>query len=295
MQTDVRDLYSRKFYYLSKGITAHSAKYCKMAIWVGESAMRVVILEPTSQKAYLFAEYSLFTNEIEEKVLVLDSIMNSYPLFRFFRGKNLILCVDNQKFTILPRPAFDPNHCADYLNFVCDTRGFAASFYINEPTEVTAVFGVEPEIVSWLEKINGELESTIVHQANSLIVGIGEFLEEKKLNNEPRVVAFLNSTEVHVVVMNKNRLVLYNRFPVNNLNEATYCILRCMKALNLQPSIHQLLILGKATKESAIYKKIKEYVKDVAMPYKRLWLPLDSIKLHNLWITNFDLYSCVLL
>lgn len=294
MQDQSTQLYKRQNVYLNSTLTTHTARYCKMILWCGEDLCKVAVVERQSKKIQLFATYLFSFRNIVDRIAALDSIMNSYTLFKLFRGKSLVLCLDNDKYTVLPKAFLNPHYCADYLAFSTDTAGYEAKYYIDDPTEISVVFGGEPEMLSWFNAINSGYESIVVHQANSLIVGVLRYFEEHKLNNEPRIAVFVTPKQLHFIVFNKNCLIYYNRLSFVDSDEALSYILAVMKVSNMNRSIHELIFFGQIAKNSIIYKKAKNYIKHVTILHNSAWLRTKSIKLHNLYVDHFDIFSVAL-
>lgn len=281
-------LYKKLDYFVNHNLTTNTAKYCKMTISVGDHWCILSIVERNSNTTQLLAYYHLSTKNITEKILAITKIFESDSLFKLFRGKNLCICVDNDKYTVLPKTLIQPQFCEKYLEFACNTNGFQTHHHINEPSEIAVVFGVEPELAEWFGKLNFSQESTIIHQANSLIAGVEYFLEKNKLNSEPKIIVFVTENELNIIVMNKNSLIYYNRFSCADSDKAMSYIFTVMETLNLNRYIHELILLGQVTKESIFYKKSINYIKTVRLVHKKHWLFPKKHKLNNIHSTYFN-------
>lgn len=294
MQYQTTQLYTRQSTYLNSSLTTQTARYCKMILWCGEDSCKVAIVDKQSKKNQLFASYLFSFRNMVDRVAALDSIMNSYTIFKLFRGKSLVLCLDNDKYTILPKVFLNPQNCADYLAFVTDIAGYDARYYIDDPTEIGVVFGIDPALMSWFKTINSGYESIVLHQANSLIIGVMRYLEEHKLNNEPKISVFVTPKQLHLVVFNKNCLIYYNRVSFADSDEALSYILTVMKTLNMNRFIHEVIFLGQITKNDLIYKKAKNYIKYTTILRRNVWIRTARIKEYNLYTDHFDIFSAVL-
>jgi hypothetical protein len=294
MQNQNNQLYIQQDAYLNSSLTTQTARYCKMVIWCGEDSCKVAIVDRQSKKIQLFASYLFSFRNMVDRVAALDNIMNSYTLFKLFRGKNLVLSLDNDKYTVLPKAFLNPQDCADYLAFVTDKAGYEAKYYIDDPTEITVVFGIESALLSWFNNINSGYESIVLHQANSLIIGVLRYLEERKLNNEPKIAVFVTSKQLHLVVANKNCLIYYNRIPFTDSDEALSYILTIMKPLNINRFIHEIIFFGQINKSDLIYKKTKNYIKYTTILHNSAWIRTKRIKTHNLYVDHFDIFSAAL-
>ena len=130
---------------------------------------------------------------------------------------------------------------------------------------MTVAFAVNQLLLDWLLHTSSRTNFKIIHQGSSFIEGIWTYVRARKLNKFPAVFILTEHHHMHITVMQKDRLLYYNRFMYQNSDEFLNYILIVMQALKLDPNLHEVIFWGTITKGSLAYRKAYNYIRKVAL------------------------------
>lgn len=88
-------------------------------------------------------------------------------------------------------------------------------------------------------------------------------IHQAALKQLTTLVAHLYGTEMHLFVANTYGLLFANTFPVRNLEEIPYFLLRCMEQLSLSPVQTRCVICSESVPEQNISEILHPYIKQV--------------------------------
>jgi hypothetical protein len=159
----------------------------------------------------------------------------------------------------VPKPIFDKNNLSNYLKYsikVLENDYITFDEFSN--LNIVNVYIPFVNINNFLFDIYGAFN--FKHSSTILIEGI---LNEFK--NTTKQQCFINTTQqsFEIVVINNNKLVLYNFFDFKTKEDFIYYILFVAEQLNLNPEEFQLTLMGDIDQNSALFKIAYQYIRNV--------------------------------
>ena len=99
--------------------------------------------------------------------------------------------------------------------------------------------------------------------ANSVLVQ--KLLEVSKNNDERKMFVHVSDTHFEIVIIQNQKLQLYNSFDYKTPEDFIYYILFTAEQLHLNPESFKLELLGKITEDDALYAIVYNYVRNVTL------------------------------
>jgi hypothetical protein len=191
----------------------------------------------------------------------------------------------NNLVTQVPKPFFNENKLSDYLQYTVKVleNDFIAFDYLKN-SEIVNVYIPFVNINNFLLDNYG----TFVYKHSATIL-IESLLSIYKNTTNP--ICFINITNANfeVVVLQNNKLQLYNCFQFKTKEDFIYYILFTAEQLNLNPEEFKLILLGDIEKESELYNIAFQYVRNIEFFKPAIFSSLLDGELNK--HTNFTLLN----
>ncbi|WP_339916691.1 DUF3822 family protein [Yeosuana marina] len=173
--------------------------------------------------------------------------------------KNVQVIHANELSTLVPKPLFTEDNLADYLKFNSKIlkSDFIAydSIVINDSVNVYVPY---VNINNFIYDLCGSF--TFRHSSTILIENI---LSIEKNSSIKKMYVNVNKLTFEIVVLNKNKLVLYNTFEYTTKEDFIYYVLFTAEQLELNPETFNLIFLGDIDAKDELYIVAKKYVRFV--------------------------------
>ena len=166
---------------------------------------------------------------------------------------------DNELSTLVPGPLFKEDFKADYLKF--NTKILKSDFIAHDViglNDSVCVYVPYVNINNYIYDMVGEF--TYKHAATVLIESI---LKHEKNQDKLNFYVNVHKSHFEIVVVNKAKLLLYNRFEYVTKEDFIYYILFTAEQLEINPETLNLIFLGSIKKDDPIYKITYKYVRFV--------------------------------
>ena len=212
-----------------------------------------------SKKEVYFREYEFENSQVtpENLLLKIKDIFNTDTQLQNDFSSVLVIHQNNLS-VLVPNRYFNEKELASYLNFNVKklTIDYVAFDYL-KVLESKNVYIPYININNYLFQNFGEFEYK--HHSTVLI--------EKLLNttNSIEKTMFVNvsKSSLDIVVIENNKLILFNTFSYNTREDFIYYILFVAEQLNLNVNEFSLHFTGKVNLEDGIYKITYKYIKNV--------------------------------
>jgi hypothetical protein len=180
----------------------------------------------------------------------------------------------------VPEPFFDKEKLPSYLQYsVKLLEDDFIAFDTIKNTEIINVYVPFVNINNFLIDVYGAF--TYKHASTILI----EKLLQQFKNND-KEICFINITknQFEILVINNNKLILYNIFDFITKEDFIYYILFTLEQLKLNPEEIQIILLGDIEKESELYTILYQYVRNISF-YQPTLFPeiLKEVSQHSLF------------
>lgn len=236
-----------------------------LAIHINDASFKVGCVNPTTTQCLLLEAYKLTYGCSDQRIQAIEQLYKDHPILVAKNWSTVTLCVGNQQYSLIPKQLFQEKKLADYLNFTCLAGTKALRHFTHSALNVALAFAIDPWLLSWFQMTYQHTQLHTIHQASSLIQGTWTYLRSNKPSLLPNVFVFIESTHLHITVIQKNQLLYYNRFEYANSDELLHYILIVIRTLKLDTSLHEVSLGGDITKSSLVYKKARNYIHKVTL------------------------------
>jgi Protein of unknown function (DUF3822) len=227
-----------------------------------------------SQVGYSYCETDMLTNTIIAfDTLIFDAKINiesveasftkTFAENSFFNSKfdEVVVVHNNNLSCFVPTALFDENELAGYLQYnvkVFDTDFF--SFDTLDKYEMKSVFipfvAINNTCIDQFGSFDFKHSSTVL---------VSKLLDISKNNDNKKMFVHLQPKHFEIVVVQNQKLLLYNSFEYKTSEDVIYYILFTAEQLLLNPENFLLEFLGAISSDSEIYKIVYKYVRHVSL------------------------------
>jgi hypothetical protein len=268
-----------------------------LAISLGDTSLRICCIDQISNRCLWIESYILHTITPSVRMQAIEQLWKVHPLLANNWWNTVILCIENQQYTLIPKSLFNAKDIDAYLNLATASDHALAKYYVHANLGVVLAFNIDAVLLNWFQTIYEQTTFHTIHQASSLISGlsISNYLNHKNLRPSPQIFAMAESDHLHILVMTKAKLFYYNRFPYHDSDELLQYILIVMVTLELDPSSQEIIISGNITKNSLTHRKLQNYIRKVTfserLPHLKFgWSFKDSILIQ--YFDLLSIYTC---
>ncbi|CAA0228583.1 DUF3822 family protein [Tenacibaculum maritimum] len=218
------------------------------------------IKDALSHKPICFTKYS-FDQKIATPELLLEKIEHIFSsdpdLQQDF--KNTVAIHQSNLATLVPNEYFQEKELKTYLNY--NIKTLATDFIAFDDLqciEAKNVYVPYVNINNYLFQNFGEFEYR--HHASVLI---DKLLNHTKKDGRSYFFAHVFKSQLDIVVLKDNSLLLYNSYPFNTKEDFLYYLLFTAEQLGLDPNEFQLTFSGDIEENSAIYAITYQYIRNI--------------------------------
>ncbi|MHA7877809.1 MAG: DUF3822 family protein [Bacteroidota bacterium] len=236
-----------------------------LSLYISNTYMKICCVNPITNQCLLLKQYRLAHEHAYERIQAIEQLYQDHPILVAKDWSAVTLCIDNQQYALIPQTLFQEQQLSDYLSFSCPIGSDAMGHFTHHSLDVTVAFAIDSRLLNWFKATYKHTSLQIMHQASSLIQGTWKYLQGKSLSKEPKTLVFVEADSLHIMVMQSNHLIYYNRFVYANFEEFLYYILIVMRNLQLDTSEHEVILGGNIKKRSRAYKKIGHYIRKLRL------------------------------
>lgn len=160
----------------------------------------------------------------------------------------------------MPKPFFNENHLADYLNF--NLKVLQNDFIAYDPVDNREMMNVYIPFVYLNNYLFDKFGSFEYKHSSSVLVE--RLLKQSSKNEDVKFYVNVENSHFQIVVIKQKKLLFYNSFNYSTKEDFIYYILFTAEQLHLNPEVFKLIFLGIIEKESELYKIVYDYVRHVS-------------------------------
>jgi len=191
-------------------------KQCHLVMSLGITSLKIACIDRITHRCLLIEAYTIKPNALPERISAMEQLWQAHPLLASQSWNTITLGIENQQYTLVPKPLFQEENTAVYLNLAATSSSQVVQYCIHPTLNLVVAFAVEPLLLAWFQTRYAQSNFLAIHQASSLIAGISSYSTAKRLGAIPRVFVIANETHVHITVMGEKKLYYYNRFTYYN-------------------------------------------------------------------------------
>ena len=232
--------------------------YQKLAIQVSLNGLSFATFDTLTNKATNLQNVVLgkvnLTNKIED--LFAEAFQNNPELKAGY--DEVVIIHSNNLSTFVPTALFDEDYLGSYLQF--NTKVFETDFFAYDELGNYEMNNVYIPYVNLNNYFIDQFGTFDYKHANTVLVK--KLLDISKNNEESKMFVHVSDTHFEIVVIQNQKLQLYNTFEYKTPEDFIYYILFTAEQLHLNPESFKLELLGKILEDDSLYKIAFKYVRN---------------------------------
>lgn len=170
----------------------------------------------------------------------------------------IVIIHSNNLSTFVPTALFDEEYLGSYLQF--NTKVFETDFFAFDELSNYAMNNVYIPYVNLNNYFVDQFGTFDYKHANTILVN--KLLDVSKNNEELQLFVHVSDAHFEIVVIQNQKLQLYNTFEYKTPEDFIYYILFTSEQLALNPENFKLKLLGKITEDDALYTIAYKYIRN---------------------------------
>lgn len=232
--------------------------YQKLAIQVSLNGLSFATFDTLTNKPQMLKKVDLgrfnLTTKIED--LFAEAFQNHPELKAGY--DEVIIIHSNNLSTFVPTALFDEEYLGSYLQF--NTKVFETDFFAYDELGNYEMNNVYIPYVNMNNYFIDQFGTFDYKHANTILVN--KLLDLSKNNEERKMFVHVSDTHFEIVIIQNQKLQLYNTFEYKTPEDFIYYILFTAEQLQLNPENFRLDLLGKISEGDALYDMAFKYVRN---------------------------------
>jgi len=235
--------------------------YKKLAIQVSLNGLSFATFDTLLNKPLTLQKIEMGNVSITSKIedLFANAFQNHPELKAGY--DEIIIIHSNNLSTFVPTALFDEDYLGSYLQF--NTKVFETDFFAFDELPNYEMNNVYIPYVNMNNYFIDEYGTFDYKHANSILVQ--KLLEVSKNNEERKMFVHVSDTHFEIVVIQNQKLQLYNSFDYKTAEDFIYYILFTAEQLQLNPENFKLELLGKITEGDSLYNIAYKYIRNISL------------------------------
>ncbi|MDI5951086.1 DUF3822 family protein [Flavobacterium yafengii] len=236
-------------------------KYKKLSIQVSLTGLSFCCFDTLNNTVTSFNEVHFDTFHKATKIedLFADAF-REHPELKDSYDEILVIHNNNLS-TFVPEPLFDENFLGSYLQY--NTKVFETDFFAFDEISNYQMNAVYIPYVNINNFFIDQFGAFDYKHANSILVS--KLLIASKNKDEKKMFVHINTGHFEIIVVQNQKLLLFNSFDYNTPEDFLYYILFTAEQLNLNPENFPLELIGNIDTESDYYKIAYKYIRNVSL------------------------------
>lgn len=173
----------------------------------------------------------------------------------------IVILHSNNLSTFVPTALFDEEYMGSYLQY--NTKVFETDFFVFDAIEKYEMNNVYIPYVNMNNFFIDQFGSFDYKHSNSILVS--KLLDVSKNNEERKMFVHVSESHFEIVVVQNQKLQLYNSFDYKTPEDFIYYILFTAEQLQLNPESLKLELLGAITQDDDFYKIAYKYIRNISL------------------------------
>jgi hypothetical protein len=235
--------------------------YKKLAIQVSLNGLSFATFDTLINKPLVLQKISL--GNFEKNARIEDLFSNAFLKHPELKAgyDEVVIIHSNNLSTFVPNALFDEEYLGSYLQF--NTKVFETDFFAFDQLEKHEMNNVYIPYVNMNNYFIDQFGSFDYKHANTIL--IEKLLDLSKNNDERKMFVHVSETHFEIVVLQNQKLELYNSFEYKTPEDFIYYILFTAEQLHLNPEHFKLDLLGNINEKSPLFQIAYKYVRNTAL------------------------------
>lgn len=235
--------------------------YKKLVIQVSLNGLSFCVFDTLSGKPVVL--HNIHFNHFQRSSKIEDlfaSVYSENPELRHQYDEIVVLHSNNLS-TFVPTALFDEEFIGSYLQY--NTKVFETDFFTFDALEKYEMNHVYIPYVNMNNFFIDQYGSFDYKHANSILVS--KLLDYSKNNEERKMFVHVSETHFEIVVLQNQKLHLFNSFEYKTPEDFIYYILFTAEQLHLNPENFKLEFLGNITDNDDFYQIAYKYIRNISL------------------------------
>lgn len=232
--------------------------YKKLAIQVSLNGLSFATFDTLMNKPLQLQKIDLGRVNVTTKIedLFAEAFQNHLELKAGY--DEIVIIHSNNLSTFVPTALFDEEYLGSYLQF--NTKVFETDFFAYDELGNYEMNNVYIPYVNLNNYFIDQFGTFDYKHANTILVN--KLLDLSKNNEERKMFVHISDTHFEIVVIQNQKLQLYNTFEYKTPEDFIYYILFTAEQLFLNPENFKLELLGKIAEGDSLYNIAYKYVRN---------------------------------
>jgi hypothetical protein len=237
-----------------------SKKYKKLSIQVSLTGLSFCCFDTLNNIITTMKEVQFDTSNKTVKIedLLTDVFKNNAELKQSY--DEIMVIHTNNLSTFVPTALFDEDYLGSYLQY--DTKVFETDFFTYDQISNYHMNSVYIPYININNFLIDNVGSFDYKHANSILVE--KILDASRNNDEKKMIVNFNPGHFEIIVVQNQKLLLFNSFEYNTPEDFLYYILFTAEQLSLNPETFQLELLGTISENDPFYAIAYKYVRKIS-------------------------------
>lgn len=235
--------------------------YQKLAIQVSLNGLSFATFDTLMNKPQMLKKIDLGKFNVTTKIedLFAEAFSNHPELKAGY--DEIVIIHNNNLSTFVPTALFDEEYLGSYLQF--NTKVFETDFFAFDELANYEMNNVYIPYVNMNNYFIDQFGTFDYKHANTVLVN--KLLDLSKNNEERKMFVHVSDTHFEIVVIQNQKLLLYNTFEYKTPEDFIYYILFTAEQLQLNPENFKLELLGKIAEGDSLYDITFKYVRNTTL------------------------------
>ena len=235
--------------------------YKKLSIQVSLNGLSFCCFDTLNDTVSSFNEVHFDTFQKATKIedLFADAFRDYPELSETY--DEILVIHNNNLSTFVPEALFDEHFLGSYLQY--NTKVFETDFFAFDEIANCQMNTVYIPYVNINNFFIDQFGAFDYKHANSILVN--KLLIASKNKDEKKMFIHINTGHFEIIVVQNQKLLLFNSFDYNTAEDFIYYILFTAEQLNLNPENFPLELIGNIDTESDYYKIAYKYIRNVSL------------------------------
>ncbi|MEN2401290.1 DUF3822 family protein [Flavobacterium sp. MC2016-06] len=237
-----------------------SKNYKKLSIQVSLNGLSFCCFDTLNNVITTMKEVQFDTSNKTIKIeeLLADVFKNNAELKHTY--DEIMVIHTNNLSTFVPSALFDENYLGSYLQYT--TKVFETDFFAYDQVSNYQMNSVYIPYININNFLIDNVGSFDYKHANSILVE--KLLDASRNNDEKKMVVNFNPDHFEVIVVQNQKLLLFNSFEYNTPEDFLYYLLFTAEQLSLNPEAFQLDLLGTISENDPFYAIAYKYIRNIS-------------------------------
>jgi hypothetical protein len=235
--------------------------YKKLAIQVSLNGLSFATFDTLMNKPLQIQKIDLGKVNVTSKIEDLfTEAFHNFPELKASYDEITIIHSNNLS-TFVPTALFDEEYLGSYLQF--NTKVFETDFFAFDELPNYEMNNVYIPYVNMNNYFIDQFGTFDYKHANTILVN--KLLDLSKNNEEQKMLVHLSDSHFEIVVIQNQKLQLYNTYEYKTPEDFIYYILFTAEQLHLNPETLKLELLGKISEDDSLYSIAFKYIRNTQL------------------------------